>query len=138
MSVQDAADASQSVTPPRVSFVAPELTAATNVTTVPEEMVAPDAREFVPAAMTRLVEVDAGAGAAIALYGSPTISAKQIAASPALKGPKALPRFSEALSSAISCHELVHYAGWIITFALGESLHRIPRVSEMKPNIVTI
>jgi hypothetical protein len=65
MSVQEGAEASQSVTLPLVSFVAPELTAATNVTTVPEGTVAPDAREFVPAAMTRFVEV--GAGAAIAL-----------------------------------------------------------------------
>jgi hypothetical protein len=65
MSVQEAADASQSVTWPCVSFVAPELTAATNVTTVPEGMLAPDAREFALAVMARLVEVDAEAASAL-------------------------------------------------------------------------
>lgn len=67
MSVQEIVEASQSVTLPWVSFVDPELTEATNVTIVPGEMVAPDARGFVPAAMARLVEVDAESGAAIAL-----------------------------------------------------------------------
>jgi hypothetical protein len=61
--VQEAAAASQSLTWPCISFVAPELIDATNVTTVPAEMVAPDAREFVPAAKARFVEVGADAGA---------------------------------------------------------------------------
>jgi hypothetical protein len=47
--------------------VFPEFTEATNVNTVPDGTLAPDAREFVPAVMARLVEVDAETGAAIAL-----------------------------------------------------------------------
>ena len=67
MSVQWAAAASQSVTWPLVNFVAPELAEATNVTTVPEGMVAPDDREFAPEAMMRLVDVGADVGTATAL-----------------------------------------------------------------------
>jgi hypothetical protein len=89
MSVHEAADASQSLTWPRVSFVAPELTEAKKVTTVPEATLAPDDREFVPAIMARSVEVGTDAGAAIALQGSAMISASKAAASPALPDPKA-------------------------------------------------
>jgi hypothetical protein len=66
MSVQWAAAASQSVTWPVVNFVAPELTEATNVTTVPEGAVEPDDKEFAPKVMTRLVDVGTDAGTAIA------------------------------------------------------------------------
>jgi hypothetical protein len=58
---------SQSVTLPWVSFVTPVLTEATNVNTVPDGTVTPDAREFVPAAMARSVVVGTNPGAAIAL-----------------------------------------------------------------------
>ena len=67
MSVQETAEASQSVTLPWVSFVDPELTEATNVNTVPDGTLGPDAREFVPAAMARLVAVGTDPGAATAL-----------------------------------------------------------------------
>jgi hypothetical protein len=67
MSVQEAAAASQSVTLPWVTFVAPELTEATNVNTVPDGTLAPDGREFAPAAMVRLVVVGTDPGVAIAL-----------------------------------------------------------------------
>jgi hypothetical protein len=67
MSVQEGADPSQSFTWPWVNFVVPALTEATNVNTVPEGTVAPDAREFAPAAMARWVAVGADAGAATPL-----------------------------------------------------------------------
>lgn len=90
MSVQEAAGASQSVTLPCVSVVVPELTEATNVNTVPEGTVAPNTREFVPAAMARLVVVGTDIGLAIALYGNPKITDKKTAASPTFPGPKAI------------------------------------------------
>jgi hypothetical protein len=76
MSVHEATDASQSLTWPRVSFVAPEVTEAKKVTTVPEATLAPDVREFVPASMARLVEAGRPTGAAIALQGSTRMSVK--------------------------------------------------------------
>ena len=93
MSVQDAADASQSVTLPCFSLVAPELTEATNVTTVPDVTLAPDARELLSAAMARFVAVGTDPRAATAPKGSPKITDKKTDTSPAFPDAKASPRF---------------------------------------------
>ena len=133
MSVQEAADASQSVTLPRVTFVAPELTVAVNVTAVPEETLVPDERVFVPAAMTRSMEV--GEGAAIASYGSAMTNAKLTANSNALRDPKALLHFGNSAfrQFRVTISEITHVDN---NHCRRESLLAISSGSKTKPKNV--